>query len=149
MVSCCRFGIELVNPLSDPEGLALDEDEDLPLTEGFQWESAFPDGAPPPAALPTPSLPQAMPASDVIRERPSEARTLGSEQSSTALRDSRSSRAPQSLCVKTEPEQYREAGVDSEQSQLNTKTKKKKRKVVRGRVIRQSGCYFSCFFQVY
>ncbi|XP_045551555.1 zinc finger protein 106 isoform X3 [Salmo salar] len=124
-----RFGIELVNPLSDPEGLALDEDEDLPLTEGFQWESAFPDGAPPPAALPTPSLPQAMPASDVIRERPSEARTLGSEQSSTALRDSRSSRAPQSLCVKTEPEQYREAGVDSEQSQLNTKTKKKKRKV--------------------
>ncbi|XP_029590009.1 zinc finger protein 106 isoform X2 [Salmo trutta] len=124
-----RFGIELVNPLSDPEGPALDEDEDLPLTEGFQWESAFPDGAPPPAALPTPSLPQAMPASDVIRERPSEARTLGSEQSSTALWDSRSSRAPQSLCVKTEPEQYREAGVDSEQSQLNTKRKNKKRKV--------------------
>ncbi|KAM9420660.1 zinc finger protein 106-like isoform 1-T1 [Salvelinus alpinus] len=124
-----RFGIELVNPLSDPEGLALDEDEDLPLTEGFQWESAFPDGAPPPAALPTPSLPRAMPASDVIREQPSEARTLGSEKPSTALRGSKSSRAPQSLCVKTEPEQYREAGVDSEQSQLNTKRKKKKRKV--------------------
>ncbi|KAM9420664.1 zinc finger protein 106-like isoform 4-T5 [Salvelinus alpinus] len=124
-----EFGIELVNPLSDPEGLALDEDEDLPLTEGFQWESAFPDGAPPPAALPTPSLPRAMPASDVIREQPSEARTLGSEKPSTALRGSKSSRAPQSLCVKTEPEQYREAGVDSEQSQLNTKRKKKKRKV--------------------
>nr|XP_046147140.1 zinc finger protein 106 isoform X3 [Oncorhynchus gorbuscha] len=122
-----RFGIELVNPLSDPEGLALDEDEDLPLTEGFQWESGFPNGAPPPAALPTPSLPQAMPASDVIREQPSEARTLGSEQPSTVLRDSRSSRAPQSLCVKTEPEQYREAGVDSEQRQLNTKRKKKRK----------------------
>uniref|UniRef100_A0A8C8GGP0 C2H2-type domain-containing protein n=1 Tax=Oncorhynchus tshawytscha TaxID=74940 RepID=A0A8C8GGP0_ONCTS len=122
-----EFGIELVNPLSDPEGLALDEDEDLPLTEGFQWESGFPDGAPPPAALPTPSLPQAMPASDVIREQPSEARTLGSEQPSTVLRDSRLSRAPQSLCVKTEPEQYREAGVDSEQRQLNTKRKKKRK----------------------
>ncbi|KAK6294998.1 hypothetical protein J4Q44_G00342240 [Coregonus suidteri] len=123
-----RFGIELVNPPSDPEGLALDEDEDLPLTEGFQWESAFPDGAPPPAALSTPSLPQATPASDVIREQPPEARMLGSEQPSTALWDSRSSQAPRSLCVKTEPEQYREAGVDNEQSELNTKRKKKKRK---------------------
>ncbi|XP_052327232.1 zinc finger protein 106-like isoform X3 [Oncorhynchus keta] len=122
-----EFGIELVNPLSDPEGLALDEDEDLTLTEGFQWESGFPDGALPPAALPTPSLPQAMPASDVIREQPSEARTPGSEQPSTVLRDSRSSRPPQSLCVKTEPEQYREAGVDSEQRQLNAKRKKKRK----------------------
>ncbi|XP_044025924.1 zinc finger protein 106 [Siniperca chuatsi] len=34
-----RFGIELANPLSDQESSTRAEDNDLPLSEGFHWES--------------------------------------------------------------------------------------------------------------
>ncbi|XP_070705518.1 zinc finger protein 106-like [Pempheris klunzingeri] len=37
-----RFGIELSNPLSDQESSTQAKDLDLPLSEGFHWES-FPD----------------------------------------------------------------------------------------------------------
>uniref|UniRef100_UPI003AAB28E0 zinc finger protein 106 n=1 Tax=Centroberyx gerrardi TaxID=166262 RepID=UPI003AAB28E0 len=98
-----RFGIELVNPLSDQEGSMQAEGEDFPLSEGFQWESAFPDDRPP-THWPLPPPPHNATDSDSLTERQSDCRMQGpSEQPGTALGDGRSIPTVAAISMKVEP----------------------------------------------
>ncbi|XP_029902441.1 zinc finger protein 106 [Myripristis murdjan] len=69
-----RFGIELVNPLSDQESLTRAEDEDVPLSEGFHWELAFPDD-PPPAHWPLAPLSHSATENDSLQDGQADSRT--------------------------------------------------------------------------
>ncbi|XP_056150242.1 zinc finger protein 106 isoform X2 [Lampris incognitus] len=97
-----RFGIELINPQSERDDPP--EDEDLPLSEGFHWESAFPDNSPPAPCPPAPP-PQDTTANDSIPERQSASRTQEHfELPAKALEDDKNMLVIPTVSIKVEPD---------------------------------------------
>ncbi|KAL0965038.1 hypothetical protein UPYG_G00275980 [Umbra pygmaea] len=130
------LGIKLGNPTSETKSLVMDEDQDCPLTDGFQWESIFPDNKTN-STVPSQPLPRATPSHDISSEPLAGAARRGPEISKEPTagapeiqsRDSKSLQTPQPVCVKKElgREQYGDASVDNEHSE-SKKRKKKKQK---------------------
>ncbi|CAK6979215.1 zinc finger protein 106 [Scomber scombrus] len=95
-----RFGTELGNPFSGQECSAQTEDNDMPLSEGFHWESL--PGAPPSTHWPQRPPPQYTTNNDSLTEIRSSSRMQGSVGQSSPTQEG-STHTAAAVPVKVEP----------------------------------------------